>query len=309
MFQAGGSSGGFSHKAPPCATDLRCYFQCPEAFKKDMDLRIHLKLRHRDASEAELRRAYQAAEEEIALVKRSASVFQCALCPKKFGDYGSFGGHVRKVHKMKWPDYLNTHGRCEVESAPFECKICGSVVHYSGTRIDSHLKNVHKITWAEYIDYIRSMQRGDQPKELPKIDVYTCKICNASVKFIKEHLKSTHKITEHEYVELFPAESSQGEVKNEAPPSRYPDQNNNNRYGMQPKMNQSMNNNYAQQQHNNQQGGPHDEEVYEEEEEPYENPPQQQRNYQSQMPPNYRKQNPNPFYGSYSLPDQPLPPE
>ena len=133
------------------------------------------------------------------LVKRSASVFQCALCPKKFGDYGSFGGHVREVHKMKWPDYLNTHGRCEVESAPFECKICGSVVHYSGIRIDSHLKNVHKITWAEYIDYIRSMQRREQLKELPKIDVYTCKICNASVKFIKEHLKSTHKVTEHSH--------------------------------------------------------------------------------------------------------------
>ena len=30
------------------------------------------------------------------------------------------------------------------------------------------------------------MQRGEQPKELPKIDVYTCKICNASVKFIKK---------------------------------------------------------------------------------------------------------------------------
>ena len=99
---------------------------------------------------------------------------------------------------MKWPDYLNTHGRCEVDSAPFECKICGSVVHYSGTRIDSHLKNVHKITWAEYIDYIRSMQRGLLLKELPKIDVYTCKICNVSVKLIKKHLKSTHKVTEHE---------------------------------------------------------------------------------------------------------------
>jgi len=83
MFQAGGGANSFSHKAPPCSTDLRCYFQCPEAFKKDVDLRIHLKLRHRNEPEAELRRAYQAAEEEIALVKRSASVFQCALCTKK----------------------------------------------------------------------------------------------------------------------------------------------------------------------------------------------------------------------------------
>ena len=42
-------------------------------------------------------------EEGIALVKRSASVLQCTLCSKEFGDYGSFGSHVREVHKMKWP--------------------------------------------------------------------------------------------------------------------------------------------------------------------------------------------------------------
>jgi hypothetical protein len=303
MFQAGGGANSFSHKAPPCSTDLRCYFQCPEAFKKDVDLRIHLKLRHRNEPEAELRRAYQAAEEEIALVKRSASVFQCALCTKKFGDYGSFGGHVRKVHKTKWPEYLEKYGRCEVESAPFECKICGSVVHYSGTRIDSHLKNVHKITWAEYIDYIRTMQRGEQPKELPKIDFYTCKICNTSVKFIKEHLKSTHKVTESEYVELCPDESSQTDFKNEM--ARYPSEEDNDggSFGMpQPKRERLNNNlgNQRQQQYGKQFSQDEvDEDSY--------NNPQLHRNLQQPMNSSYGKGKPNPFYGSLALPDQPLP--
>jgi len=222
MYQNGG--GGFSHKAPACATDLHCYFQCSEAFKKDVDLRIHLKLKHRNEDETELRRAFQAAEEEIALVKRSASTFQCALCPKKFNARGSFSGHIKNVHKKNWFEYLDQYGSCEVESAPFQCKICQGIVHYSGPRIDNHLKGVHKIKWEEYIEYIRSMQRGEAPQELPQIDVYTCKICSTSVKYIKEHLKSTHKITEVEYMELFPGESGDSQFKNEM--SRYPSEEN-----------------------------------------------------------------------------------
>merc|ERR1712133_171578 len=100
MSQNRGSKGSFSHKAPVSATDLRCYFQCVEVFKKDYDLRIHLKIRHRGEDEKELEKAYQAAEEEIALVRRSAYTFQCALCPKKFGDRGSFGGHVKMFTKL-----------------------------------------------------------------------------------------------------------------------------------------------------------------------------------------------------------------
>merc|ERR1712126_542847 len=100
MSQNRGSKGSFSHKAPVSATDLRCYFQCVEVFKKDYDLRIHLKIRHRGEDEKELEKAYQAAEEEIALVRRSACTFQCALCPKKFGDRGSFGGLVKLFTKL-----------------------------------------------------------------------------------------------------------------------------------------------------------------------------------------------------------------
>merc|ERR1719319_1314469 len=41
------------------STDLQCYFRCDEVFKKDYQLHLHLKLRHRDEDAAELERAYE----------------------------------------------------------------------------------------------------------------------------------------------------------------------------------------------------------------------------------------------------------
>lgn len=80
------TSNGFSHKAPSLATDLHCYFQCPETFKKDYDLRLHLKLRHKNEEPEELSKAYQAAEDEIAFTKRSGSKSQCAICQKNVSE-------------------------------------------------------------------------------------------------------------------------------------------------------------------------------------------------------------------------------
>ena len=51
------------------STDLRCYFGCDELFKKDYQLHLHLKLKHRDEDPEELKAAYEAADEEIALTK------------------------------------------------------------------------------------------------------------------------------------------------------------------------------------------------------------------------------------------------
>ena len=53
----------------PLSTDLQCYFQCDEVFKKDYQLHLHLKLRHRDEPPEELEKAYEAANEEIALTR------------------------------------------------------------------------------------------------------------------------------------------------------------------------------------------------------------------------------------------------
>ena len=77
------------------STDLQCYFGCDESFKKDYQLHLHLKLKHRNEDPKELEKAYEAAEEEIALTRRSASIFNCALCPKTFNDNGAFYGHIQ----------------------------------------------------------------------------------------------------------------------------------------------------------------------------------------------------------------------
>ena len=77
------------------STDLQCYFGCDESFKKDYQLHLHLKLKHRNEEPKELEKAYEAAEEEIALTRRSASIFNCALCPKTFNDNGAFYGHIQ----------------------------------------------------------------------------------------------------------------------------------------------------------------------------------------------------------------------
>ena len=53
----------------PLSTDLQCYFQCDEVFKKDYQLHLHLKLRHRDEPPELLEKAYEAANEEIALTR------------------------------------------------------------------------------------------------------------------------------------------------------------------------------------------------------------------------------------------------
>lgn len=194
-----GKGGGFSHKAAALPTDLHCYFQCPETFKKDYDLRLHLKLRHKNEHPDELRRAEEAAEEEICFVSRSGSKFQCAICQKMFTNDNTMYSHATKQHGMSWMDYKDKYGRCEVESAPFECKICGSVVKYTPNVVHSHLKQVHGLDWVKYLDRIRKLSRGEQPDELPQIERTECQICNSTVKYIKDHVWQVHKITEMEY--------------------------------------------------------------------------------------------------------------
>ena len=190
----------------PLSTDLRCYFGCEELFKKDYQLHLHLKLRHRDEDPEELTKAYEAADEEIALTKRSGSTYKCALCPKTFNDNGAFYGHIQSKHNMQWKEYKEIYGRCEVESAPFECKICGRVVKYDRNTVHTHLKNVHGITWAIYLDRIRKMKSGETLDDLPSIETHECKVCNVSVKYIREHLRNVHKISFEEYEELFKQE-------------------------------------------------------------------------------------------------------
>ena len=207
-------NGGASTANVGLSTDMRCYFGCDDLFKKDYQLHLHLKLKHRNAAPNELKRAYQAADEEIALTRRSGSTFQCAVCPKTFNDNGAFYGHIQSKHNMQWKDYKDQYGRCEIESAPFECKICGRVVKYDRNTVHTHLKNVHGITWAIYLDRIRKMRQGEVPDDLPSIETFECRVCNVSVKYLREHLKNVHKITEGEYEELFKDELMKNDTRN-----------------------------------------------------------------------------------------------
>ena len=51
--------------------------------------------------------------------ERSASSFQCTLCPEKFEDRESFGDHVKNIHNAKWYEYMDKYGSCETEYNPF----------------------------------------------------------------------------------------------------------------------------------------------------------------------------------------------
>jgi len=208
--------GGFSHKAPACPTDLQCYFECPESFKKDYDLRLHLKLRHKNEDPRELERAYQAAEEEIALVSRSGMSFECGICRKQFKNDKTFYDHTKKSHNIAWRDYKEQYGTGEVTAASFECKICGTVLKYIPNNVHSHLKGVHGLNWVKYIDRIRRMRRGEVPEELPSIEVFNCMICNVSVKGLKDHVWNVHRLTEAEYEDRG-NKMSQGEDPGELP--------------------------------------------------------------------------------------------
>ena len=114
-------------------------------------------------------------------------------------------------------DFFKRYGRCEIESAPFECQICNRVVKYDRNTVHTHLKNVHGINWAIYLDRIRKLKRGETPDELPTIEMTECLVCNSQVKYIKEHIKNSHKITEQEYEELFKKEEKVEKVKKKPP--------------------------------------------------------------------------------------------
>lgn len=216
MKKGGKQDNSFSHKAPSLATDLHCYFQCAETFKKDFDLRLHLRLRHKHEDPNELKRAHQAAEDEISFVRRSGSKFECAICSKTYFSDGSMADHAKKAHDMTWNEYKEKYGRCEVESAPFECKICGSVIKYTTNVVHSHIKRVHGLNWLKYLDRIREMARGEEPEPLPEIERFVCGICNATVKYLSMHVSQVHKISDLEYGQRM-EQLQQGLIPDELP--------------------------------------------------------------------------------------------
>ena len=89
-------------------------------------------------------------------------IVQVGLC-----DNGAFYGHIQNKHDISYREYKEKYGRCETESQPFECKICGKVIKYDRNTVHTHLKNVHGINWTKYLDRIRKLRRGLEPEPLP----------------------------------------------------------------------------------------------------------------------------------------------
>jgi len=205
----------FTHKAPLLSTDMRCYFGCNQGFKKEWDLRMHLKLKHKNEDKGEMERAYQDAEDEIALTRRSLSIYQCVLCPKQYSDISSFFGHIKNAHNMKWQDYKFQHGSCEIERGTFQCQICDRVVKYDKDCVNRHLQNLHNISWPMYLDRIRKLRRGERLENLPPVQILVCRICNATVKYLAVHVRQVHNITEGEYANLADTESTIGQCNQE----------------------------------------------------------------------------------------------
>ena len=79
---------------------------------------------------------------------------------------------VKLTHKIQWQDYKDKYWQYQIESAPFECKICGRVVKYGSHIVHVHLKNCHNITWMQYLDRIRKMRKGEAAEELPSLEFF-----------------------------------------------------------------------------------------------------------------------------------------
>ncbi len=114
--------GSLQEGFPSKKVDINLQFYVPPIFFY-LQLYLHLRLHHRSERASELRRAFSAAEEEVALTRRSGSVYRCALCHRQFTDNGAFSAHVQTKHSMQWREYKERYGRCEIESAPFQCQV------------------------------------------------------------------------------------------------------------------------------------------------------------------------------------------
>merc|ERR1719186_368751 len=205
-----------SKSTDPLASDLHCYFDCGSVFKKGYDLDLHLKLRHSKEDPNELTRAFESMKFEIALTQRSGSIFRCGLCSKTVVGWAPFWEHIKK-HGYNWHDYKGQFGKCEIESASFQCRICNKVIKHESSSIHKHLQKLHGISWTEYLTRVRGELRGIKQESLPVVKLIKCSICDLNFKYIKEHLQRKHKLTIEEYQQLF-SETGRGSDLNQNNP-------------------------------------------------------------------------------------------
>ena len=186
----------------PLASDMHCYFNCGAVFKKGYDLQLHIKLRHKDEDSIEIARAEEAAKFEIALTKRSACLYKCALCDKTVEGWSCFWEHLRK-HQISVADYKAKYGSCEIKTVKFQCRICEKVMKHESSTIHKHMQMIHGINWNQYLGRIRMEMKGVHQEPLPDlVKRHHCQICGGTFKYIKEHFKKIHGISVEQYDQL-----------------------------------------------------------------------------------------------------------
>merc|ERR1719369_2681722 len=105
-------------------------------------------------------------DSESDIPPRSGFRCECALCGYCTNDDTNFWGHITKTHNMKYADYKNEFGLCQIAigSGKFQCQMCQKLVKYMPGSIDKHLKTCHGINWSKYLDWFRRQNlSSEQP--------------------------------------------------------------------------------------------------------------------------------------------------
>jgi len=189
---------------------------CNEHFKRDCDLKIHIRLVHRDESDSKVEQAL----EDISHSKLDGCVYQCKICGNKFNTSTSFMRHAKEIHGLGLKEYNLKYGSAEIISGVFQCKICRKSLKHTRNIITSHMKLVHQISWQEYHSRInennaetvcRPLDERVQ-EETSSVVIFQCALCDSKVKLKRQHLDKAHSMDEEVY-ESFLLKGSNGDVK------------------------------------------------------------------------------------------------
>jgi len=179
---------------------LTCYFKCNEVFSKEMDLLVHIKLKHSGEGVEEISKANIEAAEQSEFKTPSASIW-CELCDSTLSGRSSFWMHITRKHKMPFKDYEAEFGKVVTDSEPFQCELCSKQLKHDRSSISTHLMGIHGVTWPQYLATIEDIKSGSISSPPPPAKVH-CKLCNSSVKNFKSHLRCTHNMTLNDYINI-----------------------------------------------------------------------------------------------------------
>jgi len=177
-------------------TNYKCYLNCDNMFKREIDLQVHLKLKHSDVSQEDLSQAKAAA---LQLEHAPSTSICCEICDSTLSGRSSFWNHLKKRHQLSILQYEDKFGKLPTAAAPFVCKVCSKSLKYERSGIEGHLKNMHSMTWSVYLSWIQEGGSGIVSTLPSPVKLVTCNLCSVSVKSLKNHLKNTHCMTMQDY--------------------------------------------------------------------------------------------------------------